>query len=258
MNRPLKGKIALITGATSGIGKATALALAELGMDIIIVGRRAELLKSLQTEIFLMGVRCKYIKLDIRKANRVFRKIYGLDSSWANIDVLVNNAGLALGVEKVHNTPLDDFEAMIDTNIKGVFYMSKAVIPQMLTRKANGIIINIGSTAAHVSYPGGGVYCATKSAVKTLSDGLRIDLVDTPIRVSTVSPGLVETDFSLVRYKGDATSASKVYKNITSLTPEDVASTIAYICGLPDNVQIPEVIMTPTHQADSVHKFMDK
>ena len=179
-----------------------------------------------------------------------------LPLSWRNIEILVNNAGLALGLDKEYLNSSDDIDTVIDTNVKGMLYVTNAIIPLMLSHKKASIIVNLGSVAGDSAYAGGAVYCASKAAIKILSDGLRIDLVDTPIKITNIKPGIVETNFSNVRFKGDEERARKVYTGIQSLTPEDIADTIVYICNLPDNVQIPEITMTPMHQADGrcIHK----
>ncbi|TET94725.1 MAG: SDR family NAD(P)-dependent oxidoreductase, partial [Candidatus Zixiibacteriota bacterium] len=202
----LDNKIALITGASSGIGAACARKFAEQGVRLILAARRTERLEKLAAEL---SVETHLIQLDVRDRKAVEKVIYGLPSEWENIDILVNNAGLSRGLHKLHEGNIDSWEEMIDTNVKGLLYVSRAVIPGMVAR-GRGHIINIGSIAGHEVYPGGNVYCATKHAVDALSKGMRIDLVDTPIRVSTVDPGLVETEFSQVRFYGDKERAKGV------------------------------------------------
>ena len=248
----LKGKIALITGATSGIGKATAFAFAKEGCNLILTGRRTERLTEVGEEI-KKRFKTDYIALplDVRDRQAVNAAIDGLPEFWQSIDILVNNAGLARGLSKIHEADVDDWEQMIDTNIKGLLYVTRAVVPGMVKR-GRGDVVNIGSIAGHEVYPGGNVYCATKHAVDALTKGLRIDLVDTPIRVSSVDPGMVETEFSIVRFKGDAERAKNVYKGFQPLTAEDIAETILFIVTRPPHVQIADVIIFPTAQASGM------
>lgn len=252
----LTGKIALVTGATSGIGRATALALAREGCAVIIAGRRVERLEEVGDEIKRRYKRdWLALPLDVRDRQAVNEAISRLPQYWQNIDILINNAGLARGLSKLQEGDAEDWEEMIDTNVKGLLYVTRAVVPGMVKR-GRGHIVNIGSIAGHEVYPGGNVYCATKHAVDALTKGLRIDLVDTPIRVSTVDPGLVETEFSVVRFKGDVEKAKNVYKGLQPLTGEDIAETILFIVTRPPHVQIAEVIIFPTAQASGtiVHR----
>lgn len=259
MNNRLKNKIALITGATSGMGKSCASELAKFGVNLIIAGRRENLLTEVKETIEKeYNVNVLPIVLDVRDSKEVLKKLGNLPTEWKNIDILINNAGLAAGSEKVYESYIEDIDAMIDTNVKGLLYVTKAIVPHMVERNAEGIIINLGSVAGNTAYAGGGVYCGSKAAVRYISDGLRVDLVNTPIKVTNIEPGLVETEFSVVRYKGDEEKAKNVYKGIEALTPEDVAKTIVYICNLPQNIQIPEIILTPNHQADAIHKYFKK
>ncbi len=252
----LKGKIALITGASSGIGRATALVLAREGCNVILTGRRAERLQQVGEEIKHRYQR-DYLTLpfDVRNRQAVESAIAGLPENWQKIDILINNAGLARGLSKIHEGEIDDWEQMIDTNIKGLLYVTRAVVPGMVKR-GRGDVVNIGSIAGHEVYPGGNVYCATKHAVDALTKGLRIDLVDTPIRVSSVDPGLVETEFSIVRFKGDTERAKNVYRGLQPLTGEDIAETILFIVTRPAHVQIADVVIFPTAQASGtiVHR----
>ena len=247
----VKGKIALITGATSGIGKSCAIALAKLGMNLIITGRRENLLIELKKELeekFLVQVLA--IQLDVKNADEVKDKLSSISDEWKNIDILINNAGLAAGLDKLYHNSTEDISNVIDTNIKGLLYVTNAIVTHMIERDVPATIINIGSVAGDAAYAGGAVYCASKAAVKILSDGLRIDLVDTKIKVTDVKPGLVETNFSLVRFKGDEERAKKVYQGVEPLTPDDVAETVAYIANLPDNVHIAEITLLCNNQAD--------
>ena len=247
----VKGKIALITGATSGIGKSCAIALAKLGMNLIITGRRENLLIELKKELEeKFSVQVLAIQLDVRNADEVKDKLSSISDEWKNIDILINNAGLAAGLDKLYHNSTEDISNVIDTNIKGLLYVTNAIVPHMIERDVPATIINIGSVAGDAAYAGGAVYCASKAAVKILSDGLRIDLVDTKIKVTDVKPGLVETNFSLVRFKGDEERAKKVYQGVESLTPDDVAETVAYIANLPDNVHIAEITLLCNNQAD--------
>lgn len=211
----VKGKIALITGATSGIGKSCAIALAKLGMNLIITGRRENLLIELKKELEeKFSVQVLAIQLDVKNADEVKDKLSSLSNEWKNIDILINNAGLAAGLDKLYHNSTEDISNVIDTNIKGLLYVTNAIVPHMIERDVPATIINIGSVAGDAAYAGGAVYCASKAAVKILSDGLRIDLVDTKIKVTDVKPGLVETNFSLVRFKGDEERAKKVYQGV--------------------------------------------
>jgi len=248
----LNGRIALITGATSGIGKATALALAREGASVILLGRRGERLEEVGQEV-KKRYNASWIALpvDVRELQAVKTAIKGLPEYWQKIDILINNAGLAAGLSKIHEGDVEDWEKMIDTNIKGLLYVTRTVVPGMVER-GRGDVVNIGSIAGHEVYPGGNVYCATKHAVDALTKGLRIDLVDTPIRVSSVDPGLVETEFSIVRFKGDIERAKNVYKGLKPLTGEDIADTIVFIVSRPPHVQIADVIIFPTAQASSM------
>lgn len=258
MESRVKGKIAIVTGATSGIGRSSAIELAKLGANIIISSRRENRLEELKKELEQMGVKAYPLVLDVSKSKDVKEKISSLPEEWKNIDILINNAGMALGTEKVFESDMDDFDAVIDTNIKGVLYMIKAVVPQMVNRKTAGVVVNMGSVAGNIAYGGGAVYCGTKAAIRYITDGLRIDVMDTPIRVTCIEPGLVETEFSVIRYRGDESKAKGVYTGIDALTPDDIGRAVAYVCNLPENVQIPEMILTPAHQADSINKYYEK
>ena len=241
-------KTALITGATSGIGEACARKFAEAGYDLIITGRRAERLESLRNELANTGARVKSLVFDVRDAEAAREAIESLGGEWASIDVLVNNAGLALGLDKEYEGSLDDWNTMIDTNIKGLLTMTRLIVPGMVKRNS-GHVINIGSVAGDAAYACGNVYCATKSAVKTITDGLSIDLADTAVRVTNIKPGLVETEFSKVRFHGDGERAGNVYKGIKPLTGEDIADVVYYAASAPAHVQIAEVLILATHQA---------
>ncbi|WP_297596390.1 SDR family NAD(P)-dependent oxidoreductase [uncultured Cetobacterium sp.] len=255
MNK-LYGKTVLITGATKGIGRSCALAYAEKGANLILTARSSDLLDSLKEELMRKyGIKVYTLTMDVRISKDVEEKINSLPESFKKIDILINNAGLALGLDKVYLTSPTDIDTVVDTNVKGMLYVTSAVVPLMLKHKS-GHIINIGSIAGDSAYAGGAVYCATKAAVKSFSDGLRIDLVDTNIKVTNIKPGLVETEFSKVRFKGDVEKASNPYKGIDPLTPDDVADVIIYTTALPENVQLSEITITPNHQADgrTVHR----
>ncbi|MGA3082558.1 MAG: SDR family NAD(P)-dependent oxidoreductase, partial [Terracidiphilus sp.] len=218
----LKGKIVFVTGASSGIGAATALAFAAEGARLLLAARRADKLAEVASAALQRGAEAVHsITLDVRDRKAVERAIGALPAEWAAIDVLVNNAGLSRGLDKLYQGSVEDWEEMIDTNVKGLLYVSRAVVPGMVER-GRGHVVNLGSTAGEMTYPGGAVYCASKAAERAINDGLREDLLGTPIRVTTVDPGMVETDFSLVRFHGDAERAAKVYKGVKPLTPEDV------------------------------------
>lgn len=243
-------KIALITGATSGIGKACALAFAEKGYNLIITARRSDILNQFAKEVAdLHRVNVLPLCFDVRDRNTVKQTIDSLPSEWAEIDVLINNAGLALGLEPEYEGDFTDWDTMIDTNIKGLLNMTRFVVPGMVARN-RGMIINIGSVAGDAAYAGGNVYCATKAAVKTITDGLRIDVAHSAVRVCNIKPGLVETNFSNVRFHGDDARADNVYKGIKPLTGKDIADVAVYAASAPAHVQIAEVLVLATHQAN--------
>ena len=238
----------MVTGATSGIGEACALRFAKEGYDVIITGRRDHLLQALAKRIEALGVRAKTLCFDVRDQQQVFDVCGSLEADWAEMDVLINNAGLALGLDPLQGGDLDDWNTMIDTNIKGLLYVSRALVPGMVERN-RGEIINIGSVAGDAAYANGNVYCGTKAAVKMITDGLRIDTAHTRIRVTNIKPGLVETHFSNVRFHGDDERANSVYKGIKPLTGEDIADVAYYAASAPAHVQIAEVLVLATHQA---------
>ena len=241
-------KIVLITGATSGIGEACARKFAQGGYDVIITGRRAQLLANLKKELEAEGVRVLALAFDVRNRNAATAAINSLPLEWQQIDVLINNAGLALGLEPEYEGSFEDWETMIDTNIKGLLTMTRLVVPRMVKRDS-GHVINIGSVAGDAGYAGGNVYCGTKAAVKTITDGLRIDLAHTSVRVTNVKPGLVETHFSNVRFHGNDARAEKVYEGVKPLTGADIAEVVFYAASAPAHVQIAEVLVLATHQA---------
>ena len=242
-------KIVLITGATSGIGEACARKFAKGGYDVIITGRRAQLLANLKKELETEGVRVLALAFDVRNRNAATAAINSLPLEWQQIDVLINNAGLALGLEPEYEGSFEDWETMIDTNIKGLLTMTRLVVPRMVKRDS-GHVINIGSVAGDAAYAGGNVYCGTKAAVKTITDGLRIDLAHTSVRVTNVKPGLVETHFSNVRFHGNDARAEKVYEGVKPLTGADIAEVVFYAASAPAHVQIAEVLVLATHQAN--------
>jgi 3-hydroxy acid dehydrogenase/malonic semialdehyde reductase len=252
----LTQKTVFITGASSGIGLACAYAFARHDARLVIAARRKNRIEALaqelnrvhDTEVFTM-------ELDVRNQPAVEKAVRDLPANWKDIDVLVNNAGLSRGLDKLYEGKLEDWEEMIDTNVKGLLYVSRTVIPGMVERN-RGTVINIGSIAGHDVYTGGNVYCATKHAVDALTKGMRMDLVDTPIRVCTIDPGLVETEFSEVRFHGDKERAKKTYQNMTPLTPDDIADAVLFAATRPPHVQIAELIIMPTAQASTtlVHR----
>ncbi len=243
--------IALITGATSGIGEATALLLAKNNFNLIITGRRKERLILLKEKIHSeSNSEVLNLNFDIRNLDENKSAIHNLPEKWQNIDVLINNAGLAAGYSPIQDGDIDDWERMIDTNIKGLLYITRLVTPNMIIRK-KGHIINISSIAGKETYPFGNVYCASKHAVQSITKGMRIDLLKNGIKVSSVSPGAVETEFSLVRFNGDKNKAKQVYKGFTPLFAQDIADTILFIITRPKHVNIDDVLIMPTDQAFS-------
>lgn len=241
-------RIALITGASSGIGEACARKFAEGGYSLILTARRAEKLAELEAELEAEGTKVKTLTFDVRDAEAAETAVDSLEPEWRKIDVLINNAGLALGLDKEYEGDPDDWNTMIDTNIKGLLTMTRLIVPGMVERN-EGHVINIGSVAGDAAYAKGNVYCATKAAVKTITDGLRIDLAETAVRVTNLKPGLVETNFSNVRFHGDNQRADNVYKGITPLTGADIADVAFYAASAPKHVQIAEVLILATHQA---------
>ncbi len=247
----LQDKIVFITGASSGIGKACAEAFAEEKANLILAARRFERLKkqaeSLEKEF---GIKTRILQLDVRDFNAVKESFNSLSEEWKKVDILINNAGLARGLEKIYEGDLNKWEEMIDTNVKGLLYVTRNVLPGMVERQ-KGHVINIGSTAGHEVYPNGNVYCATKYAVQALTKGIRMDCLEHRIKVSTVDPGLVETEFSIVRFSGDKDRAAKVYEGFDPLTGKDIADAVLYCATRPEHVNINEIILTPLAQASS-------
>ena len=242
-------KIVLITGATAGIGKATAYKFAENNYNLIITGRRRNILLEIQKDILSKyKVEVLSLDFDVSDNKAVNNAFYSIPETWKLIDILVNNAGLAVGINPVHEGLTDDWERMIDTNIKGLLYVSRLVIPLMISNN-KGHIINIGSIAGKEVYPGGNVYCATKFAVDALTKGMRQELIKNNIKVTQVSPGAVKTEFSIVRFKGDEHKADNVYNGYKPLTPDEVADVIYYVTTLPPNVNINDLTLVPLAQA---------
>ena len=244
----MKGKTIFITGATSGIGEGCARKFAAMGSNLILNGRNTEKLEKLKLELTTQGVEVLPLPFDVRDRQAMRQAVNSLKGKWQDIDVLINNAGLVIGMDKEYEGSLDEWDIVIDTNIKGLLAMTRMIVPGMIKRGC-GHIINIGSIAGDAAYAGGSVYCATKAAVKTLSDGLRIDLVDTPLRVTNIKPGMVETNFSVVRFRGDAAKADAVYEGIRPLTGDDIADVVYYAASAPAHIQIAEVLVMPTYQA---------
>ena len=247
MSYSLTGKIVLVTGASSGIGAACARAFAEAGARLILAARRKERLHQLAAAL---KVDTHVIELDVRDQAAVQAAITALPQEWREIDILLNNAGLSRALTKLQEYDIDDMDEMVDTNVKGLLYVTRAVVPGMVAR-GRGHIINLGSIAGHQTYPNGAVYCATKAAVKSISEGLKLDLNGTPIRVTSVDPGMVETEFSLVRFHGDAERANKVYVGLKPLSGDDVADVVLFCATRPPHVNINDVIMMPVAQASA-------
>ncbi|MEM7580415.1 MAG: SDR family oxidoreductase [Mastigocoleus sp.] len=243
-----ENQIILITGASSGIGAACAKIFANGGAKLILAARRLERLQELVDNLKIETANYHLLQLDVRDRAAVESAISGLPSQWQNIDILINNAGLSRGLDKLYEADIQDWEEMIDTNIKGLLYLTRHVVPGMVQRN-QGHIINIGSTAGHQTYPGGNVYCGTKAAVKSISEGLKQDLLGTPVRVTSVDPGLVETEFSQVRFHGDRDRAAKVYQGLTVLTGDDIADIVFFCATRPSHVNINDIIVMPIDQA---------
>lgn len=245
----MEKKIVMVTGATSGIGEACARKFASGGYNVIITGRRGEKLDALRRELESMGAEVLAMQFDVRERESARKAVDFLKGKWAKIEVLINNAGLALGLDKEYEGDFNDWDTMIDTNIKGLLNMTRFVVPGMVERN-EGHVINIGSVAGDAAYANGNVYCATKAAVKALSDGLRIDVAESDVRVTNLKPGLVQTNFSNVRFHGDDARAESVYKGVKPLTGDDIADVAFYAASAPAHVQIAEVLILATHQAN--------
>ena len=247
----ISNQIVFVTGASSGIGRATALAFAAEGARLLLCARRADRLQQLRSEAEAAGAPAVHaFSLDVRDRSAVEAALNALPAEWKPIDILVNNAGLSRGLSKLHEDDPENWEEMIDTNVKGLLYVTRAVVPGMVQR-GRGHVLNLGSTAGHQTYANGAVYCASKAAERVISEGLKIDLIGTPVRVTSIDPGMVETEFSQVRFRGDVDRASKVYERITPLRPEDVAETIVWAASRPARVNIHSVVMTTIDQANS-------
>jgi NADP-dependent 3-hydroxy acid dehydrogenase YdfG len=246
--------IALVTGATSGFGKAIAEKFAAQHYNVIITGRRKNLLDEVAGDLKKHNVKVLALNFDVRNRDEVNKQIKALPQEWQSIDILVNNAGLALGKDFFEEADMEDWETMIDTNVKGLLYVSRAVIPFMV-KKGKGHIVNIGSVAGKDVYDKGNVYCATKHAVDSISRSMRIELLRHKIKVTAIHPGAAETEFSIVRFKGDENAAKQVYEGYQALTADDIADTVLYCTSLPDHVCINDLTITPTAQADAFYFY---
>ena len=248
----LNGKIVFITGASSGIGEASAFAFAAEGARLLLAARRLERFQELTPKLKDAGaVDVHTFSLDVRNAAQVQSQLDALPEEWKAIDILVNNAGLSRGLEKLYEGKLQDWDEMIDTNVKGLLYVTRAVVPGMVAR-GRGHVVNLGSTAGELTYPNGAVYCGSKAAEHAINDGLRQDLLGTPVRVTSIDPGMVETEFSEVRFHGDKERAAKVYQGLTPLQPSDVADAIVWAATRPAHVNIARVLLTSIDQANSL------
>jgi len=248
-------KIILITGATSGFGRAIAIKFAENGYNVIITGRRKEKLDELEKELRTYEkIKVLALQFDVRNKDEVEKVIGNLPEEWKSIDILINNAGLAVGFDHIQNGNTEDWDRMIDTNVKGLLYVTRAVAPLMVARN-KGHIFNLGSIAGKETYENGNVYCASKSAVDALSKAMRIDMLKNNIRVTLIAPGMAETEFSLIRFKGDDQKAKNVYTGIDALTADDIADAVYYCATLPARVCINELVITPSQQASVNHSF---
>jgi NADP-dependent 3-hydroxy acid dehydrogenase YdfG len=246
----MKGKLVFITGASAGIGAATALEFARHGARLLLCARRVEKLQAMDAELRDAGAADVFsFQLDVQSRSAVEAALAALPETWRAVDVLVNNAGLSRGLKKLYEDEVQDWEEMIDTNVKGLLYVTRAIVPGMVERRS-GHIINLGSIAGHIVYPNGVVYCATKAAERFISDGLRIDLNGTPIRVTSIDPGMAETEFSMVRFRGNAERAAKTYENVEALQAEDIADAIVWAATRPAHVGIQTVLMTCVAQAN--------
>ena len=249
----IKEQVVFITGASSGIGAACARAFAEEGVALVLTARRLDRLQAMEADLLEAGAAAVHVAgLDVRDRKAVQAMVDGLPERFRNVSILVNNAGLSRGLDKLHECEIDDWEEMIDTNVKGLLYVDRAVVPGMVERES-GMVIHIGSIAGSQVYPGGNVYCATKHAVRALSHGLRIDLLGTGVRVVSIDPGLVDTEFSQVRYHGDSRKAKMTYIGMTPLAAEDVADAVLFAATRPERVQVAEMLLLPTDQAGAVH-----
>ena len=252
MKTDLKGSIVFVTGASAGIGEACSLAFAREGARLLLAARRLERLEAMRGRLMEAGAaEVHTLGLDVRDRAAVERAVENLPPEWRGIDVLVNNAGLSRGLDKLYEGSVQDWEEMIDTNVKGLLYVTRAVVPGMVAR-GRGHVVSLGSTAGEMTYPGGAVYCGTKAAERAINDGLREDVLGTRVRVTSIDPGMVETDFSRVRFHGDEARAAKVYHGLTPLTAEDVADAIVWAVTRPAHVNVARVLLTPVDQANSL------
>ncbi|HEY0797390.1 MAG TPA: SDR family NAD(P)-dependent oxidoreductase [Acidisarcina sp.] len=248
----LREKIVFVTGASAGIGEACARVFAECGAKLLLAARRSDRLESQKESLFSAGAtRVHTLALDVRNREAVERAVAGLPAEWQAIDVLINNAGLSRGLDKLYEGSVQDWEEMIDTNVKGLLYVTRAVVPGMVER-GRGHIVNLGSTAGEMTYPGGAVYCASKAAERAINDGLRMDVLSTPLRVTSVDPGMVETEFSEVRFRGDVERAANVYKGFVPLEAADVADAILWAVTRPLHVNVARILLTSSDQANSM------
>jgi len=253
----MKGKTVLITGASSGIGNACARTFAAAGARLVLASRRAGRLKDLASAIAREhGTQSHLLPLDVSKRAAVEKALSTLPEEWREVDILVNNAGLGRGMDKLHQGNVDEWDEVLDTNVKGLLYVSRAVIPGMVER-GRGHVVNIGSVAGREVYPGGNIYCASKFAVKALTRAMKIDLLGTPVRVSTVDPGMVETEFSIVRFRGDREKAAKVYQGLNALRAEDIADAVLWVTTRPPHVDVTEMVIMPTAQATATLSHRD-
>jgi NADP-dependent 3-hydroxy acid dehydrogenase YdfG len=249
----VKGEVVFVTGASSGIGAACARAFAREGARLLLAARRAERITAEVPALLAAGAaEVRVLRLDTRQADAVRAAVDGLPDDWKAVEVLVNNAGLSRGLDKMHEGSLDDWNEMIDTNVKGLLHVDRAVVPLMAARR-RGTVVHIGSIAGRQAYPGGNVYCATKAAVAVLTEGLRLDLLGTGVRVTCVEPGMVLTEFGEVRFHGDRDRAEGVYKGVTPLSGDDVAEIVVFVATRPDHVQVAELVVLPTDQASAIH-----
>ena len=246
----IQNQIVLITGASSGIGASCVKYFAEAGAKLVLAARRLERLQQIVEALKLPSTDFHLLELDVRNRSAVESAISNLPAQWSNIDILINNAGLSRGLDKLHEGNFQDWEEMIDTNVKGLLYLTRYIVPGMIERQ-HGHVVNIGSIAGHQTYPGGNVYCASKAAVRAISEGLKQDLLGTPIRVSSVDPGLVETEFSQVRFHGDDEKAKKVYQGLTPLTADDIADVVLFCVTRPAHVNLSEILLVPVDQASA-------
>lgn len=252
MGLSLRNNVVFVTGASSGIGAATARAFAAEGARLLLCARRLDKLRELEPQLRTAGAPDVYsFELDVRDRNEVEGTLASLPDAWSAVDVLVNNAGLSRGLTKLYEDDPDNWEEMLDTNVKGLLYVTRAVVPGMVKR-GRGHVISLGSVAGHMTYANGAVYCASKAAEKSISEGLKLDLMGTPVRVTSIDPGMVETDFSLIRFRGDQQRADKVYENITPLRADDVADAIVWAATRPAHVNIQTVVMMTIDQGNSV------